>query len=145
MSNVGFIWSASSLQAPVHAQLARMNNAVRLTGSRMQNQVLAGQAPAPIRPVTQMRSPLERSILNMGTQSPVVQPAVKADGAGTILNQPTPKPTPGTNVTQTPVKVVQPGIDTNLATQIPGTPDEGIPKIASVSGWMAPGATLNIR
>jgi hypothetical protein len=57
----------------------------------------------------------------------------------------TPQPRPGTNVTQTPIKVTQPGVDTSIATAIPGTPDDGVPKMAPISGWMTPGANFQIR
>ena len=134
-------WSAASLQAPVHAQMRRLNNATRLIGSRMQNRVLAGQAPAPKPVVNSLRSPLERSILSMGSSAPVIKPVLNTDGAS-VLNPEPVKPQPGTNVIPTPVKVTQPGIDTNIATAIPTANDEGIPKMTSLSGWMTPGANL---
>ncbi len=144
--DTGAIWSASSLQAPVHAQMNRLHNATRMIGSRMQNRV----AMAPLNQAAASgsgpsRTPFERSILTMGTPGITTPKTVlPADGAGAILEQQAGKPlvTPGTNVVQQPVKVTQPGIDADIATAIPTAKDEGIPKMNTLSGWLTPGANL---
>jgi hypothetical protein len=146
--SIDLSWSANSLQAPVHAQLQRLNAAVPSRASRLlENQVsrLQGRIlphPLPTQGpwAAKAQTALEQRVLNQnntGTPFPVT------NKLGTVQQ---PSITPP-NPTAAPVKVVQPGLNPELSTAVPEIPDkiDSAPKLAPISGWLSPGANFQIR
>jgi hypothetical protein len=149
--SIDLSWSASSLQQPVHAELEKINRPrysqniadqqARLEG-RIGPLKLGGRMPDRGPWAQRAQDELRNRILG------ATLPAQPLPTGGTLaIAQPAGQPAtkPGTNVTASPVKITQPGIDPALSTAIPEAKTDGVPKLAPMSGWMSPGGNFQIR
>lgn len=157
--DVSGLWSANTLQRPVHSHIAAQQNAVQAT--LVDPRRLPTKGPQALAAHQQQQSVLDmilhgRTMEDYKTwaQKNPMQAAREAFKQRAIAAKAAPVApithgdtlsarVMGTNsVTATPVKITQPGVDTAITTAVPQTPSDGIPRMTPMSGWTTAGSNF---